>query len=387
MCRVKRNRIILGVCVMLFSMIFTGCVSEEERAQAEAWRKRAEENAVTYIQEKYGFEATVIDSESQRGEDLFKPRYLSKTLVTMEYNGKQFKVLSYGEDDYMDTATDNYQKDELVAAVEEEVTALFGTEPDFFDVSGGDNESSVGINSEEFYDMFYNIYYDGTNLEEVLTSEVFYCAAEFVGEMDLEGLYEKNKTPLFEHRFVHSAFITYDSRENMEISDITTKTGMESAINRYAPYINDALTVEGGEATPCNISVGQCEDFYYMNVGVDTSQYSISKDEEMYDADDWNGDGFIHATFATDEAYYLEGETENSLYIYIPEEKYAKIPTGEFNEHLVVTSRFISETSGNISYNIWYSDESIPGYVVYHTAYADFEDFSFRFMYDAEESE
>ena len=30
---------------------------------------------------------------------------------------------------------------------------------------------------------------------------------------------------------------------------------------------------------------------------------------------------FANAVFATDKAYYLEGDAENSLYIYIPEEK------------------------------------------------------------------
>ena len=63
------------------------------------------------------------------------------------------------------------------------------------------------------------------------------------------------------------------------------------------------------------------------------------------------------------------------------------LPTGDFLENIVVSSRFISENSKEISYNIWFSKEEIPGYVVFHTAYADSDDFSFRFMYDAKESE
>lgn len=383
------KRRIVKSCLWLMSVLclLTGCISEEERAQAEAWRKQAEKNAVVYIEEKYGFEAEVVDSQTQAVGELFGKRLTSMTLVTMEHEGKQFRVLCDGEDDYMDEAADNYQKTELVSAVKEEVTAVFGAEPDFFDVSGGKNEYADIDNSEEFFDMYYSTYYDGTNLEEVLTEEILYCCAEFVGDMDLEQLYEQNKTPLFENEYAHSAFVTYDNMENMENSVIHSKVKMDTAIHNYAIYIKDALFVEQGESSKEKFSVGQCDDFYYMCVGADTSQYSISEGAELYHADDWNGHGFANAVFATDKAYYLEGDAENSLYIYIPEETYAQIPTGEFEENIVVSSRFITEKTGEIAYNIWFSKEEIPGYVVFHTAYADSDDFSFRFMYDAEESE
>lgn len=60
-------------CLLLIGAlcVLTGCESEEERKQAELWRAQAEKNAVTYIEEKYGFEAQVIDSESQKTSGLF----------------------------------------------------------------------------------------------------------------------------------------------------------------------------------------------------------------------------------------------------------------------------------------------------------------------------
>ncbi len=383
----KKSRSVLIIWMMLILLVFTGCISEEERAQAESWRKQAEKNAVVYVQEKYGFEAQVTDSETQAVGELFGKRLTSMTLVTMEHEGKQFRVLCDGEEEFMDDAADNYQKAELVAAVEEEVSAVFGAEPDFFDVSGGKNEYADIHNSEEFFDMYYSTYYDGTNLEEVLTEEILYCCAEFVGDMDLEQMYEQNKTPLFENEYVHSAFVTYDSRENMEKAEIHSKVKMDTAIHNHAIYIKDALFVEQGEASKEKFSIGQCDDFYYMCVGADTSQYRISEGAELFEADEWNGHGFANAVFATDKAYYLEGDAENFLYIYVPEEKYVQIPTGDFEEKIVVSSRFISENSKAVSYDIWSSRDEIPGYVVFHTAYADSDDFSFRFMYDAKESE
>ena len=383
----KKGKFRFVVCMTALFMLLTGCVSEEDRAQAEAWRTQAEKNAVTHIEEKYGFKAQVLDSETQKSESLFSAQFTSKTLVTMEYNGKQFQVLAFGEDGYMDKTTDNYQKAELLAAVEEEVTALFGVTPDFFEVAGGDNEYATTVNGDEFYDMYYHAYYDGANLEQVLTEEMFYCLAEYVGDIDLDNLYEQNKIPLFDHKYMYAKFVTYDSRENMEIAEIKKKSGIENDIHKYALYVKDALVIEKGEATPIELSIGECGDFYYMNVDTDISQYSITESSEMYDADEWNGHGFRNAAFATDTAYYLEGNRGYKLYLYIPTKIYEQIPSGEFDENVVVASRLISEKAGNVSYNIWNNHETIPGYEVFWTTYAEMEDFSFRFMYDAEESE
>ena len=365
--------------------MLTGCESEEERKQAELWRAQAEKNAVTYIEEKYGFKAQVIDSESQKTSGMFSVKKTSKTLVTMEYEGKQFCVLSFGQDEYKDEATDNYQKEELLAAVEGEVTSLFGVKPDSLDVRGGDNQSSTVENSEAFCDMFFRTYYDGTNLEEVLTEEVFYCLAEYIGDIDLDNLYEQNKTSLFQHRYAYLCFVTYDNSENMELSAIDIKDDFESEIYKYALYVKDALVVDKGEMIPIDMSIGQCDGFYYLNVGADTSQYTITKDAEIYDANDWNGHGFRNAAFVSDSAYYLEGDTEYKLYIYIPEEVYIRIISGIDDENVVVSSRFLSEKSGDSSYKIWFNEDEIPGYVVLDTTSADAEDFSFRFMYDLEE--
>ena len=265
----KKNKSMAGFLLGMTALLLTGCISEEERAQAEAWRKQAEKNAVEYIEEKYGFEAKVLESETQKRSDLFGAKLTSTALVTMEYDGKQFKVLSDGIDEYKDEASDNYQKEELVAALKEEVTALFGVKPDSFDVMGGDNEDSADVNDEAFFDMFYHIYYDGTNLEEVLTSEPLYCLAEYVGDVDLDGLYEQNKTALFEHRFVHAGFVTYDSKEDMDLSAIRTNGNFENSIYMNALYVKDALLFEKEEAQSFDLYIGQCEDFYYLNANAD----------------------------------------------------------------------------------------------------------------------
>ncbi len=379
-----KKRIIYSCFIMLSVMfVLTGCISAEEREQAEAWRKQAEKNAVNYIEEKYGFKAEVIDSETQKAEDLFVARYTSKTLVTMEYAGKEFRVLSFGEDEHMDKATDNYQKDEILEDYIEALTALFGVQPDSIDVCGGDNSNATIINGEEFYDMFYREYYDGANLEDVLMQDAFYCVAEYVGDFDLENLYEKNKTPLFEHKNMHAAFVAYDSRENMQLCNIDAQNTYEQKVYENALYVKNALVNHRGEITPIKMSIGQCEDFYYLNVDADISQYCITKDAEICDADEWNGHGFKNATFVSDNAYYMEGHPKSKLYIYIPQEKYEQLSFDEEDVNVVVVSKSVSQKNGNESYNIWFRTREIPGYQVFYTYNAHADDFSFRFMYNA----
>ena len=68
---------------------------------------------------------------------------------------------------------------------------------------------------------------------------------------------------------------------------INAKIEFKNAIYKYALYVKDALVVNGGEMIPFDMSIGQCDGFYYMNVGADISQYTITKDAEIYNADDW----------------------------------------------------------------------------------------------------
>ena len=175
--KTKRN---ISLLLLAFSLLLTGCISEEDRQQAAKWREQAEKNAVEYVKDKYGFDAQVLSSETQKVEGLFSATLTSKTLVKLEYEGKEFGVLSYGEDEYMDKASDNYQKDIIVESYKEEVCKLFEVEPDNFEVVGGENFSSQSVNGDEFYDMYFHEYFDGENLEEVLMEYQLYCLAEYV---------------------------------------------------------------------------------------------------------------------------------------------------------------------------------------------------------------
>lgn len=381
----KNRKISIHIALLSILILLTGCISEEERQQAEQWRKRAEQNAVEYVKEKYGFEAEVISSEIQKAEDLFGGRLTSKNLVKMQYDGKEFSVLSFGEDEYMDSASDNYQKQEIEEAYKEEVNKLFETEPNAIVIQGGDNNGTQSLNGDDFYDMFFHEYFDGSNLEEVILQDRFFCLAEYVGDVDLDGMFETNKTSIFENRNMCALFVTYDSQENMDKSNISIDDMSDNSVYENALFVSDALMREWEEVIPFEFSVGQCGDFYYLNVGADCSEYNIKAAEDTHDASEWNGHGAIDATAVGDCAYYVEGDSEYRIYIYYPKDKFPKILNKSGSNGVRFASTYISEKTGDVNYRFFHHADDVEQYEVFWGYNANCEDYSFRMLYDAED--
>ena len=376
-----------SICLILITSVWllTGCISAEERAQAEEWRKQGEKNAVTYVKQKYGFEAEVVSSDTQKVSDLFGARLTSKSLVTMEYDGKEFGVLIEAEQSRMDEAADNYQKEEVEEAFTKEVTKLLGTSPDRINMKGGDNVDGWGKNGDAFYNMYFHEYYDGENLEELICEYRFYCVAETLKDIDLDSLWEKNENPMFESKSVNLLLVTYDSEEDMEKCNIHPLDNLKTSVYEHGMFVSDALFKDTNKVITFDFEIKQCGDFYYLNVEADPSRYSIREDSELYEASEWNGHGFNNATAISDTAYYLEGDTEYTLYIYYPKEKFAAIPSGEHEERVVLTSRRISNETGKESYDIFSHTSEVPDYEVFWDYHVDSDNYSFRLMYNAQE--
>lgn len=387
-----KQQIVVLMCAMLSALLLTGCVSEEEKQQAAEWRAQAEENAVAYIEDKYGFEAEVIDSETQKVSGLLSATYISTTLVKMEYEGEEFSVLVDGEGEFMDDAADNYQKDEIRDAFAKRVCQFLHVQPDRLRMSMGANKDAQFNNSDEFYDCFFHTYYDGDNLEEVMMEYPVVCIAEIVGDTNLDEAYEENDDSLFENDHLCMLTITYDSESDMKKTstkdlEYMEDDDMEDYVYENAMYVKDALLLKyNGEAVPFNISIGQCEDFYYMCVDTDVSEYEIVADEEIIDADMWNGRGALDAVSVDDTAYYIEGDCGYQLYIYYPKDEFPKLPA-EYDDIPIRIATCNDTKDGERSYGYAFSADSLgktepEEYKVFWLYHADAEDASFRFQYD-----
>lgn len=119
------KNILLGtVTVILF--IVAGCgYTKEEKALMANYEKVAKENAVNYIEEKYGFTpevkgTTVLKVDSGPVPD-FTPNPTGMIKVHMSYNGYMFDVKISGEESTTE-GVDDYQREEIAQAFTERLS-------------------------------------------------------------------------------------------------------------------------------------------------------------------------------------------------------------------------------------------------------------------------
>lgn len=249
-------RFLKKFCVVtaLFSvlvMLFAGCYSAEERAQAKAYEKQGKKNAVTYIKEKYGFEAKVTDAVCQRlGE--FDPSPSESVFVTMEYDGSAFLVKIDGDVETTE-GVDNYQCRQIGAALGEKLEEVTGlaTEEAFavygaYKEYGGVKDKKNGLVAP---------YFDGTNFSEVFNdgydrpSVVVSYINQELETIDVDAVKETIGVEVL-------LFVDYDSKTHYET--ITQPwynaegTPIDWDIERHIPYINEYLTSNSKETVYTN---------------------------------------------------------------------------------------------------------------------------------------
>lgn len=119
-----RRKLVALIILSIMMCGLTGCLSEEQKEQVEKYEEQAEENAIDYIEEKYGFKAKVISSKYTLQGD--PPSPSSYCIVTMQYEGTGFKVYIDGYNEYNDFDNidksqmgDNYQSEDIQNDLEE----------------------------------------------------------------------------------------------------------------------------------------------------------------------------------------------------------------------------------------------------------------------------
>lgn len=119
----------------------------------------AKERAAAHISEKYGFDAEIVNAEvPDDAETIFMPDNKSDyTLVTMQYDGKQFYAAVSRKDEAAPVC-DNYQTDDIEAALS---AAIDECEPWKVKMSAEQVTPLVGKY------IFYNTYFTGANWQEL----------------------------------------------------------------------------------------------------------------------------------------------------------------------------------------------------------------------------
>lgn len=310
------KKTIITALLLCCSLLLSGCESEEQKTENEKNLRQAEENAVAYIEKKYGFTPAVTESMLERSPGLFGGTYLTSAMVRMSYNGKEFSVYIDGETKNTDGA-DNYQEDEIISALADKINIItpqikslrlrggegLGVYPNFY---GYDRD---------YFNNLYPIYFDGNNFAEVFGGGLCSVVADYIN-VDFDELNESDFDFLPLGKYFGLDLLSYrteaDYANKPDYSELTDSTN----IKKHAILIEESLSfgkngVEHGEYT-----LGQHDSFYYYVSDNEPDTVSFSE-TSMPDVSNWSGNGLIDGEFVT-PSYSINNSVNERLYIYYP---------------------------------------------------------------------
>ena len=209
------KKFIIHFILFIQLLLLPACAyTEEEKRMMEQYEKIGRKNAITYIEEKYGFTPSVegLKCETVAIALALDPSPAPTGYVYVEMYDKKsnihFWVYATGEEEGTQECWDNYQHGDIEKTVEYQLEALLGTDTEHIDLTYGkfgDEERTVKDTSDVDREFgLLHDYFDGTNLAEILSSEEYnnisVCMVENnhipdllgypLGEMNEEGIYE-----------------------------------------------------------------------------------------------------------------------------------------------------------------------------------------------------
>lgn len=314
--KIKRN--IFWIILLAAAVSFFGykiILTIKEKNEYKAQLTVATEYAVEYIRDKYGFEPEFIkESGTEFDRKNFNIMYLD-----FRYNSKDFMVIFRRLNDNTDCA-DDYQSKEIEQAIADKILSEY---PDGKLIS-----SSVAYKIQLYPHLFANFgfqtYYDGSNLDEVLTGcngkiEMVFADTEFSDTGIVDLLTERN---------IDVEFTSFDTAERLE--EFETASSVISPYYQYkkfAPYITDHLEIKDGvKKHGLNISFQSCGDFIYAYFPTENKGFPVSREITV---EEQHPEAIAQYYKKYDEGEYVSKPITNAYvfeygwgtYIYYPLEK------------------------------------------------------------------
>ncbi|MCM1227053.1 MAG: hypothetical protein NC320_06450 [Clostridium sp.] len=294
---------------ILLMISFTACDSKEQKKLNAQWEAQASENAVSYIQEKYGFKADVVSADICRAAGFFSSSPTSDVIVGMEYDGRAFDVYINGENSNTD-GSDSYQSAEIEAAMTEMLNKNI---PGVRQVSLLDDLPDHYV--QEFSEPLYSAYYDGDNLCETAKSglsgfKAYYLQTDFSDESNFHFLDEYCNC----EDFLHCEFISCRSEDAFDFDDANAKSS--------PVYCDNMRSLGGRTAEYAEYELHEFDNFkYYLNYPNESSEKNaeikISKLSPYNTGilDDYNVSS--NAEIASD-AYHISADERVGVWAYFP---------------------------------------------------------------------
>ncbi len=354
--RKKLGKIAVVSFLFVLLSVLSACgYTAEEQREIKQYRKTAEQNAVSYIEEKYGFTSEVLGSECEVIKVEFSlniaPEPTGDVYVELydEEKDKSFWVYTTGKEVSRE-CWDNYQYEEIEAAVEKQMDVLLGIEAKHTGLEYGKFcEDGKRVQEVEGGSRRYGLvqdFFDGNNLAQVLGNadynKMVVCIVNekkipdllecTIGEMTEAGVYEGTLTEVnpIVHCFGNNVNCLFINYRNIQAYEHVHKDGCEA----YFPYYNLSDSVENrcfyvkeqynvsslrdGEEIHTEYGeyiLKQFDNFYYVPVGGTYCEF-INAEDDMVNASVWNGSGFRNAQKIYD-AYRIDSDAKH-VYLFIP---------------------------------------------------------------------
>ncbi len=299
---------------MLFVLCAVSCgVSEEQRQENERNLAQAKENAKEYVKQKYGFEAEVTGGEVESTGGMFGPSFSGYAYVTMKYDGKDFKVYMDGRKEYT-TGVDDYQKKEILLAVQDAVKEMVGQVPDYGELQN--HYYYEEAESMKNYAMYYGTYFDGTNLGALGEENPFTAVIRYDSDVDLSGLTQEKMQELLGVN--KCKVLSYKTGTSAEWYRPFQEMGDTDYQYKYALYLAEAVTFRiDGDYLYFQPKPQQNGEYYCIAESGEPVQWEKTEAE---DASNWNGRGAVNAENCG-EAYQVTVPDDSRLWIYYRKER------------------------------------------------------------------
>ena len=240
------KKMIYSIICLLLLIVITGCAfSNEEKQKRENYFTQAKENAVNYVQNKYGFKPEVGTAKCTFvNSDSFASNCNEEIIVTVGYNDKWFKVLINGSYETIE-GSDNYQYDQISKDIINLIRSDFGAPYKY--------QVYYGYEAEGIIETYYN----GNNLSEIIEKNYVMSVVEYINRESLESLEYKLKSSKYS-RYSELYIVNYKSLDSYKKTSTHTYnikgSYMEEDFYENSDYLKDVITSGYGKTKYYNFN-------------------------------------------------------------------------------------------------------------------------------------
>lgn len=312
------RKTILSLMILSTIVLISGCgYSNEEKKYMKELEKKASENAINYIQEKYGFSASIISTKVEKVDTDsvpdFSPDPTGNIFVYLSYNDKKFEVYISGKEETVD-GMDNYQYDEILNDTIKYVNEKTNLVPYKSLIYYGyyyDDRNHNGLIKE---------FYTKSNLEQIIDNNHFKILVEYINSSNLE--YLKSNEVFNSLKKTKIILVNFNSKEDYDIADTRgynlTGTYHDDDFIQNALYIESAYAIDYGETYYYDLDVKDFNGLYFYENEKELYNPVEISNSNISNVSNWIGKGVFENVKQVSNAYLLNNIDGKIVYIYFP---------------------------------------------------------------------